>query len=84
VAWLNSWLDAIADTRAANAARDPVLHRLVEERERLLKGTKSRFVNDRLLANWRGGAGVGRLTYRWDTVRRQLDDIFEGLDSAGP
>lgn len=81
--WVNAWLDAIADGTAANAARDAAVSNLVADRERRLKGAKSRLVNDRLLANWNGAAGTAPLVYRWGTVRTQLTDLFDGLEHVG-
>ena len=82
-AWVDAWLDRIADGSAARAASNRHVDVLVRERERRLKGPKARLVNDRLLANWRGASGTDRLVYRWGTVRTQLTDIFEGLGRAG-
>lgn len=83
VRFVNSWFQGIEDGSAAKAASNPVLAVLISGREKQLKGTKSRFLNDRLLANWRGDSGVGRHIYRWDTARTQLLDIFAGLGHAG-
>lgn len=83
VAWVDEWLDRVQDGSAARSVADPQLHRLVHDRERRLKGAKARLINDRLLANWRGASGTGRLVYRWGTVHTQLTDLFEGLDRAG-
>ncbi len=81
--WVNAWLDRVADGSAGRAAKDSGVSTLVADRERRLKGPKSRLVNDRLLANWSGAAGTARLVYRWGTVRTQLTDLFNGLDDAG-
>jgi hypothetical protein len=80
VAWVDSWLDGVVDGTAAIAATDTGLASLVSDRERRLKGSKSRLVNDRLLAAWNGSAGTARLLYRWPTVRTQLLDLFDGLE----
>ena len=80
---VNAWLDRISDGSAEKAATDAGLSSLVASRERRLKGPKSRLVNDRLLANWSGGSGTGRLVYRWGTVQNQLADVFSGLNGAG-
>jgi hypothetical protein len=67
------------------ATRDPVgigdneqARRLVSARERFLKGSQSRLTNDRLLFEWSGGSGVGRLTFRWSQVKVLLGDIADG------
>lgn len=67
--------------------------RLIEQRERHLKGRQSRLVNQRLLQTW-GPAFLGRkqpgespsaalrasLTYRWPNVRTIVRDVFDGLE----
>jgi len=55
---------------------------LVISREKRQKGTQSRLVNDKLLRNWTGASGTGRLTYRWANVTRLLTDVSEGLQRA--
>jgi hypothetical protein len=59
----------IADDRRARA--------LIEDRERLTKGSQARLHNRRALELWGGGAGVGQLTYRWPVVERELNDILK-------
>jgi hypothetical protein len=50
----------------------------VSARERLLKRSQSRLTNDRLLREWSGGSGVGRLSFRWPQVKVLLGDITQG------
>lgn len=57
--------------------------RLVEQRERQLKGSRSRFGNARALELWGGQSGTGLLTYRWGTAQRFLADLYRGLDAEG-
>ncbi len=52
---------------------------LVMNREIRLKGSRSRFKNQRALDQWSGFAGMGRLTYRWPNVKRLLNDLYQGL-----
>ena len=61
---------------SANIADDPVCRTLVREREKALKGPRSRFVNRGALAQWSGNSGTGRLVYRWPTARSFLSDLF--------
>ncbi len=55
---------------------------LVRRREKALKGVRSRFRNEKMLAEWRGGSGMWRLDYRWPVVRRFLRDLGEGLGAV--
>jgi hypothetical protein len=67
----------------AVACSSPDAHTLIESRERLLKGKRSRFENPRSLDTWGGQAGTGLLTYRWSTVQRFLDDLYRGTARSG-
>jgi hypothetical protein len=82
--FLDRWLDAVADGRAADMAtsRHPSRHplaALVAERERSIKRTQSRLVNNALLRAWSGRSGNARLIYRWAQVRRIVCDVHDGL-----
>lgn len=55
---------------------------LVRRREKALKGVRSRFRNEKMLAEWGGGSGMGRMDYRWSVVRRFLRELGEGLGAA--
>lgn len=77
--FVEDWLGYVITGQAANAACDEVLRELVRKRE-IRRGKQSRLQNDKLLANWAGESGAGRLNYRWGTVRRMVQDIHSALD----
>jgi len=52
---------------------------LIKKREMKLKGTRSRFRNQRALEQWGGYSGVGRLVYRWPNVKVLLNDLYHGM-----
>ena len=52
---------------------------LVEDREKTLKGPRSRFINRRALEQWSGYSGIGRLVYRWPNVKDLLKDLYQGM-----
>lgn len=79
-AFVNQWTDAVLDGTAEHAPDSPHLRSLVAERERKIKGSQSRLVNDKLLASWAGESGAGLLSFRWRQVRRMATDIHSGLD----
>jgi len=56
---------------------------LIQRREMKLKGSRSRFRNQRALEQWRGNSGLWRLVYRWPNVKRFLNDLYEGLRLRG-
>ena len=53
---------------------------LIKRREMKLKGTRSRFRNQRALEQWGGYSGVGRLVYRWPNVETLLNDLYQGMN----
>ena len=53
---------------------------LIKRREMKLKGTRSRFKNQRALEQWGGYSGVGRLAYRWPNEKVLLNDLYEGMN----
>ncbi len=58
---------------------DPVARRLIDARERQLKGGLARLHNKRALENWSGSAGAYRLGYRWSVAQTMIRDILGGL-----
>lgn len=79
IGFVENWLGYVVAGQAANATDDQALRDLVRKRE-LRRGKQSRLQNDKLLANWAGESGAGRLNYRWGTVRRIVQDIHSALD----
>lgn len=63
-------------------AGDSAAAKLVRRREKTLKGARSRFRNEKMLAEWRGGSGMYRLGYRWKVVRGFLRELGEGLAAS--
>jgi len=53
---------------------------LIKRREMKLKGTRSRFKNQRALEQWGGYSGVGKLVYRWPNVKVLLNDLYQGMN----
>ena len=51
------------------------MKKLIIEREKYLKGARSRFTNKKALEQWRGAAGVNELRYRWPTAKQFLKDL---------
>lgn len=82
--FVNDWISAVLDGSAQGALDDPRARQIVDSRERRLKKSQSRLINDRLLASWSGDSGSGALNYRWPTVRAILADIHQGLSSPEP
>lgn len=51
---------------------------LIETRERRLKGNRSRFKNPSARQQWRGSAGLNRLSYRWPVAKDFLQEWHAG------
>lgn len=62
--------------------RDKAARNLIRGREMRLKGARSRFSNPRALDQWSGTAGLSRMNYRWPTVKRFIQDLYEGLNGG--
>lgn len=60
-------------------AEDDLARDLIERRERMLKKSRSRFINRGALNQWGGNSGLNRLVYRWPTTKGFLDDLLPAL-----
>jgi hypothetical protein len=47
------------------------------------KRGQARLINDRLMGQWGGASGSGRLNFRWPVVRRILNEIVDGRENGG-
>ena len=85
--FVESWSARIGEIVGAmlggsgNVADDLQLRRLVEAREKELKGPRSRLVDMARLLDWNGASGVGRMGFRWGRVRALLADLHRGLEA---
>ncbi len=52
-----------------------VARQLVEERERRLKTSQSRYANHAVRDRWTGASGADRLTFRWAQAKSHLRDL---------
>ena len=83
-AFIDRWLALVldqGDVRLAAAAlsESPGAHRLIDGRERAIKGQRARLANRRQLELWSGAAGMVQLSYRWPVARQIIDDIVTPL-----
>lgn len=72
--FVTQWLELVVDgtTQIASA---PAARQLVEERERRLKTSQSRYTNHAVRDRWTGASGVDRLNFRWNQARSHLRDL---------
>lgn len=74
--FVSEWLQLVLDGPRKVAGSDEA-RRLVELRERRLKGAQSRFANHSALDRWRGASGAYRLGFRWPQARTYLQDLAD-------
>ena len=68
------WLDLV-NQGATQIASAPAARQIVEERERRLKTTQSRYANQAVRDRWTGASGVDRLAFRWSQAKSHLRDL---------
>jgi hypothetical protein len=56
--------------------------KLIENREKSLKGHRSRFKNDKALEQWNRTTEIEKFSYRWPNVKVLLNDLYQGLNRA--
>ena len=76
--FVQQWVDLTRKSPSGLLSNAEALS-LVKRREMKLKGTRSRFRNQRALEQWGGYSGVGRLLYRWSNVKVLLNDLYQGM-----
>lgn len=75
--FVKTWRDlAIAGGSAVDGSA--AARQLIEQRERKLKGARSRFANPATLKQWGGAAGTTPLTYRWPIANAFLLEWHTG------
>jgi hypothetical protein len=73
--FVNAWIDLARSD--VDLGTDPTAIKLINARERQIKGGRGRLVNQAALDRWSGRSGLGRLDYRWPVARRHLSDLYE-------
>jgi broad specificity phosphatase PhoE len=77
--FVEAWSRRVSEIGARHVVDDEFLRKLIESRERQLKGHRARVVNRGRLLDWGGRVGVGRMSFRWPNVRRLLMDLYAGF-----
>lgn len=78
--FVNAWIDLVGSDH--DLADDPAAIRLINARERQIKGGRARLVNQAALDRWTGRSGLNRLDYRWSVARRHLQDLYDARSVA--
>ena len=77
-AFVTQWATLIRERNGRAFTDDSDARTLIRERELRQKGGQARLRNDRLMRQWGGASGSGRLNFRWPVVGRLLNDIADG------
>ena len=78
--FVNKWLDIVESDVVL--ATDTAAIKLINTRERQIKGGRARLVNQAALDRWSGSSGLSRLDYRWPVAQRHLRDLYEARQTA--
>lgn len=78
--FVTRWVQLATGGTDLAGSREP--RDLVRHQETRLKGSRSRFVNERSLDRWGGASGVDPFDYRWPVVNTYLRDLRDGLAGA--
>lgn len=76
--FVHGWVALLREHDPASFADLEPARELVRQRERAIKGSRSRFSNARARDQWNGASGTGRLEYRWGIAQDLLDDLYDG------
>lgn len=72
--FVTEWL-ALVQTDGVGAGRLTPAARMVQDRERRLKTSQSRFANRAVRDRWTGASGVEPLSFRWSQAKSHLRDL---------
>jgi len=78
--FVNSWLGLVESD--SDLAADPTAIKLINMRERQIKGGRARLANQAALDRWSGRSGLSRLDYRWSVAHRHLKDLYDARLTA--
>ena len=76
--FVTDWVNLVRSPSGRELASDQTARTLIREREIHQKRGQARLTNDRLIRQWGGASGSGRLNFRWPVVARLLNDIADG------
>ena len=81
-AFVTQWARLLRERNGRTFTDDADARTLIRERELRQKGGQARLRNERLMRQWGGASGSGRLNFRWPVVARLLNDIAEGREDG--
>ena len=81
-AFVEQWVDLVRNHQTQRLVDNEYARTLVANREQRQKRGQARLRNDKLMQQWGGASGTGRLNFRWPVVARLLNDIADGKDKG--
>lgn len=80
--FVKDWWDLVLNHTPASLIDLQEARRLIRQRERDIKPKPLvRIGNPRARESWSGNSGSGQMDFRWNSARRFLTDIFDGLEA---
>ena len=79
-----AWVNLARRMNGHGLADNEDARALVQSRELYQKRSQARLRNDRLMRQWGGASGSGRIRFRWPVVARLLNDIADGRENGRP
>ena len=80
--FVTQWVGLIQGPIGQSVADLHAARELIRRREIQQKRGQARLTNDRLMQQWGGASGTGRLNFRWPVVARLLNDIADGQEKG--
>ncbi|MXY21887.1 MAG: hypothetical protein F4Y49_11200 [Dehalococcoidia bacterium] len=80
--FVSDWVDMSRSRIGFGLVDDRDARELIKNRELHQKRSQARLRNDRLMMQWGGASGSGRLAFRWPVVRDLLNDIADGREQG--
>ena len=77
-AFVTQWVSLVCGPGLQRLPDGQTAQDMIREREIRQKRGQARLTNDRLMRQWGGASGSGRLNFRWPVVARLLNDIADG------
>ncbi len=77
--FIDQWIEIVLKNIDDIFVNEEGIKRLIDYREKEVKGRRSRLKNPDYLAKWSGAAGTRQLDYRWRVVKQIINDIIRGL-----
>ena len=80
--FVTEWIDRVRQGVPHDLSEDRVCREQLRKREYQQKRGQARLRNDRLMQQWGGAAGTGRLNFRWPFISPLLEDIAKARGSG--